>query len=123
MGVEFDPTSKKLGSSLVFLFSWCYCGPNNRCPSSEAFVFLTIHAKFGNPPLQISQISPPFLHICNISIVGNCAAEAIFYGPTMNSHRPKSQNTSKEQALIPEKETRRTWPRCHVSLEKSSKKP
>ncbi len=39
----------------------------------------------------------------------------------MNSHRPKSQNTSKERALIPEKETRRTWPRCHVSLEKSSK--
>jgi hypothetical protein len=36
----------------------------------------------------------------------------------MNSHRPKSQVTSKEQA---EKELRRTWPRCHVSLEKSSK--
>jgi hypothetical protein len=50
-----------------------------------------------------------------------CAAEAIFYCPTMNSHRPKSQVTSKEQALIPEKEIRRTWPRCHVSLEKSSK--
>ncbi len=50
-----------------------------------------------------------------------CAAEAIFYCPTMNSHRPKSQVTSKEQALIPEKESRRTWPRCHVSLEKSSK--
>ena len=40
---------------------------------------------------------------------------------TMNSHRPRSQNTAKEQALIPEKESRRTWPRCHVSLEKSSK--
>ncbi len=39
----------------------------------------------------------------------------------MNSHRPRSQNTSKEQALIPEKESRRTWPRCHISLEKSSK--
>ncbi len=51
----------------------------------------------------------------------NCAAEAIFYCPTMNSHRPRSQNTAKEQALIPEKESRRTWPRCHVSLEKSSK--
>jgi hypothetical protein len=49
------------------------------------------------------------------------AAEAIFYCPTMNSHHPKSQVTSKEQALIPEKEIRRTWPRCHVSLEKSSK--
>jgi len=31
-----------------------------------------------------------------------------FYCPTMNSHRPRSQNTSKEQALIPEKESRRT---------------
>jgi hypothetical protein len=51
----------------------------------------------------------------------NCAAEAIFYCPTMNSHRPKSQVTSKEQALNPEKELRRTWPRCHVSLVKSSK--
>ncbi len=50
-----------------------------------------------------------------------CAAKAIFYCPTMNSHRPRSQNTSKEQALIPEKESKRTWPRCHVSLEKSSK--
>jgi hypothetical protein len=40
---------------------------------------------------------------------------------TMNSHRPRSQNTAKEQALIPEKESRRTWPRCHVSSEKSSK--
>ncbi len=56
---------------------------------------------------------------CNA--VGECAAEAIFYCPTMNSHRPKSQVTSKEQALIPEKESRRTWPRCHVSLEKSSR--
>ncbi len=51
----------------------------------------------------------------------SCAAKAIFYCPTMNSHRPRSQNTAKEQALIPEKESRRTWPRCHVSLEKSSK--
>ena len=39
----------------------------------------------------------------------------------MNSHRPRSQNKAKEQALIPEKESRRTWPRCHVSSEKSSK--
>ncbi len=51
----------------------------------------------------------------------HCAAEAIFYCPTMNSHCPKSQITSKEQGLNPEKELRRTWPRCHVSLEKSSK--
>ena len=51
----------------------------------------------------------------------SCAAEAIFYCPTMNSHRPKSYVTSKEPALNPEKESRRTWPRCHVSLEKSSR--
>ncbi len=37
-----------------------------------------------------------------------CAAEAIFYCPTMNSHRPRSQNTAKEQALIPQKDSRRT---------------
>ncbi len=51
-----------------------------------------------------------------------CAAKAIFYCPTMNSHRPRSQNTAKEQALIPEKDSKRIRPRCHVSLEKSSKK-
>jgi hypothetical protein len=38
----------------------------------------------------------------------NICVEAIFYCPTMTSHRPRSQNTSKEQALIPEKESRRT---------------
>ncbi len=51
----------------------------------------------------------------------HCAAMAIFYCPTMNSHRPRSQNTAKEQALIPEKDSKRKRPRCHVSLEKSSK--
>ncbi len=50
-----------------------------------------------------------------------CAAKAIFYCPSMNSHRPKSQNTAKEQALIPEKDSKRKRPRCHVSLEESSK--
>ncbi len=53
--------------------------------------------------------------------VYSCAAKAIFYCPTMNSHRPRSQNTAKEQALIPEKDSKRIWSRCHVSLEKSSK--
>jgi hypothetical protein len=48
-----------------------------------------------------------------------CAAKAIFYCPSMNSHRPSSQNTAKERALIPEKDS--TRPRSHVSLEKSSK--
>jgi hypothetical protein len=50
-----------------------------------------------------------------------CAAKAIFYCPSMNSHRPRSQNTTKERALIPEKDSKRKRPRCHVSLEKSSK--
>ncbi len=50
-----------------------------------------------------------------------CAAKAIFYCPSMNSHCPRSQNTAKEQALIPEKDSKRKRPRCHVSLEKSSK--
>ena len=53
--------------------------------------------------------------------VVTCAAKAIFYCPSMNSHRPRSQNTAKEQALIPEKDSKRKQPRCHVSLEKSSK--
>jgi hypothetical protein len=39
----------------------------------------------------------------------------------MNSHRPRSQNTAKEQALIPEKDSKRKRPRSHVNLEKSSK--
>jgi hypothetical protein len=37
----------------------------------------------------------------------------------MNSHRPGSQNTAKEQALIPEEEYDPDV--SHVSLEKSSK--
>ncbi len=44
-----------------------------------------------------------------------------FYCPSMNSHRPKSQNTAKERALIPEKDSTRKRPRSHISLEKSSK--
>ncbi len=47
-------------------------------------------------------------HILRARTEGDCAAEAIFYCPTMNSHRPRSQNTAKEQALIPEKDSRRT---------------
>jgi hypothetical protein len=39
----------------------------------------------------------------------------------MNSHRPRSQNIAKEQALIPEKDSIRKRPRSRVSLEKSSK--
>ncbi len=38
----------------------------------------------------------------------------------MISHRPRSQNILKEQALNPEKDSRIKRPRSHVSLEKSS---
>ncbi len=47
--------------------------------------------------------------------------EGYFYCPSMNSHRPRSQNTAKERTLIPEKDSTRKRPRWHVSLEKSSK--
>ncbi len=51
----------------------------------------------------------------------NCAAEAIFCCPTENSHHLKSWILSKDAAFHNEKESRRTWPRSQVSLEKSSK--
>jgi hypothetical protein len=50
-----------------------------------------------------------------------CAAKAICYCPSINSHHPRSQNTAKERALISEKDSTRKRPRLHVSLEKSSK--
>ncbi len=55
-----------------------------------------------------------FFHYC-------CAAEAIFCCPTENSHHLKSWILSKDAAFHNEKESRRTWPRSQVSLEKSSK--
>jgi hypothetical protein len=36
---------------------------------------------------------------------GDCAAKAIFFYPSMNSHRPRSKNTAKERTLIPEKDS------------------
>jgi hypothetical protein len=50
-----------------------------------------------------------------------CASKAIFYCPSMNSHRPRSQNTTKERTLNPEKDSTKKRPKSHVSLEKSSK--
>ncbi len=52
--------------------------------------------------------------------VYNCAAKAFCYCPSIISHRPRSQNISKERALKPEKDSRIKRPRSHVSLEKSS---
>ncbi len=40
--------------------------------------------------------------------------------PSMNSHRPRSQNISKRRTLNPEKDSTRKRLRSHVSLEKSS---
>ncbi len=52
---------------------------------------------------------------------GGVCREGYFLLPSMNRHRPRSQNTAKEGALIPEKDSKRKRPRSHVSLEKSSK--
>jgi hypothetical protein len=49
-----------------------------------------------------------------------CAAKAFCYYPAIISHRPRSQNILKEQALNPEKDSRIKRPRSQVSLEKSS---
>ena len=49
-----------------------------------------------------------------------CAAKAFYYCPSMNSHRPRSQNISKERALNPEKDSSIKRPRSHISSEKSS---
>jgi len=51
---------------------------------------------------------------------GGCAAKAYFYCPSMNSHRPRSQNIPKESTLKPEKDSSIKRPRSHISLEKSS---
>jgi hypothetical protein len=49
-----------------------------------------------------------------------CAARAFYDCPAIISHRPRSQNISKEAQLNPEKDSRRKRPRSQVSLEKSS---
>ncbi len=48
------------------------------------------------------------------------AAKAFYYCPSMISHRPRSQDISKEPELNPEKDSRIKRPRSQVSLEKSS---
>jgi hypothetical protein len=52
--------------------------------------------------------------------VGECAARAFYDCPAIISHRPRSQNISKEAQLNPEKDSRIKRPRSQVSLEKSS---
>ena len=69
----------------------------------------------------LSKTLPSSNEKCSILHQNFCAAKAIFYCPSMNSHRPRSQNTAKERTFIPEKDSTRKRPRSHVSLEKSSK--
>ncbi len=60
----------------------------------------------------------------NISVCAGkayCAARLFYTALQWISHRPRSQNTSKERTLNPEKDSTRKRPRSHVSLEKSSK--
>jgi len=61
-----------------------------------------------------------FLLVFSASKNHRCAAKAFYYCPSIISHRPRSQNISKEWALNPEKDSRIKRPRSHVSLEKSS---
>ncbi len=85
-------------------------------------VLFQIHLGSGTARIRIHNTS--HMHriiLFQIIFDSYCATKAIFYCPTMNSHRPRSQNTAKEQALIPEKDSKRIRPRCRVSLEKSSK--
>jgi hypothetical protein len=53
-------------------------------------------------------------------VYGACAARAFYDCPAIISHRPRSQNISKEAQLNPEKDSRIKRPRSQVSLEKSS---
>ena len=50
----------------------------------------------------------------------NCAAKAFYYCPAIISRRPRSQNILKEPQLNPEKDSRITRARSHVTLDKSS---
>ncbi len=56
-----------------------------------------------------------------LSLFRKCAAKAFYYCPAIISHRPRSQNILKEQALNPEKDSRIKRPRSQVSLEKHHK--
>jgi hypothetical protein len=65
---------------------------------------------------------PSAIHFTNECFDGcnNCAAKAFYSCPAIISHRPGSQNTSKESQLNSEKDSRRKQARSHVTLEKSS---
>ncbi len=46
-----------------------------------------------------------FSFLCGLSKYTDCAAKAFCYCPAIISHRPRSQNTSKEPQLNPEKDS------------------
>jgi hypothetical protein len=78
--------------------------PANPCGAKKC-----MHHWLNNHALALKNYATKPEKPSSLKILQNyCAAKAIFYCPTMNSHRPRSQNTAKEQALIPEKESRRT---------------
>ncbi len=109
--VMFGPDADRIG----LLGKPPACSIRSPSRASSRTYLCSPHANAGMKQHKCGRTQPLFC------VGHDCAAEAIFYCPTMNSHRPKSQVTSKEQALNPEKELRRTWTRSHVSLEKSSK--
>ncbi len=76
--------------------------------------------------LQLQNILDSFLSLFNLALTkethhGGCAAEAIFAAPQRIAITLSPNYYKKKPAFHNEKESRRTWPRCHVSLEKSSK--
>ncbi len=74
---------------------------------------------------QIVSREWPFYQSFHVSSAWNdavhsCAARAFYDCPAIISHRPRSQNISKEAQLNPEKDSRIKRARSPVSLEKSS---
>ncbi len=89
------------------------------------FHFILHHSTSSSSFFPIIPYPPPlFSSSFHITLLlfphHSCAAKAIFYCPSMNSHRPRSQNIPKESTLNPEKDSTIKRPRSHVSLEKSS---
>ncbi len=72
-----------------------------------------------------SEASTPAKSLRQISTLrkkaASCAAKAFYTALQWISHRPRSQNISKERTLNPEKDSTIKRPRSHVSSEKSSK--
>ncbi len=78
-----------------------------------------LHGKwFLNPYITFSAVKKWKAKV--FEIISYCAAKAFYSCPAIISHRPGSQNTSKEPQLNSEKDSRRKRARSHVTLEKSS---